>query len=128
MKDNWTNLSDMDIKRVQEVFGEDDDSITRDDDSIPLADENPSDVLEESLISEDKRKVKVPECTLLVLHSTVFQSGVKFFYNLRLPWVFMTFEKIVFELSSNWAFGKRAKQACLWKLFKIWWKTPSMSD
>ena len=47
----------MDIKRVQEVFGEDDDSITRDDDSIPLADENPSDVLEESLISDDKRKV-----------------------------------------------------------------------
>ena len=47
----------MDIKRAQEVFGEDDDSITRDDDSIPLADENPSDVLEESLISDDKRKV-----------------------------------------------------------------------
>lgn len=46
----------MDIKRVQEVFGEDDDSITRDDDSIPLADDDPSAVLEESLISEDKRK------------------------------------------------------------------------
>ena len=52
-------ISDMDIKRVQEVFGEDDDSITRDDDSIPLADENPSDVLDESLISEDKRKVNI---------------------------------------------------------------------
>jgi len=42
----------MDNRRVQELFEEED----RDDDSIPLADDDPADVLEESNMTEDKRK------------------------------------------------------------------------
>ena len=44
----------MDNRRVQELLEEED----RDDDSIPLADDDPADVLEESNMTEDKRKVK----------------------------------------------------------------------
>ena len=39
---------------MQELLEEED----RDDDSIPLADDDPADVLEESNMTEDKRKVK----------------------------------------------------------------------
>jgi len=50
----------MDVKRVvntaAEVPGEDEDSYTREDDSIPLADGDPADFVEDSLVSEDKRK------------------------------------------------------------------------
>jgi len=50
----------MDMKRVAntaaEVPGEDEDSYTREDDSIPLADGDPADFVEDSLVSEDKRK------------------------------------------------------------------------
>merc|ERR1739848_702821 len=42
----------MDNRRVQELLEEED----RDDDSIPLADDDPADVLEESNMTEDKRK------------------------------------------------------------------------
>jgi len=49
------------VKRVMntaaEVPGEDEDSYTREDDSIPLADGDPADFVEDSLVSEDKRKV-----------------------------------------------------------------------
>ena len=45
----------MDARRVA---GEDsEDSYTREEDSIPLADGDPADVVEDSLISEDRRKV-----------------------------------------------------------------------
>ena len=44
----------MDNKRVQELLAENDDS--RDDDSIPLADDDPAAILDESLISDDKRR------------------------------------------------------------------------
>ena len=46
---------DMDARRVA---GEDsEDSYTREEDSIPLADGDPADVVEDSLVSEDRRKV-----------------------------------------------------------------------
>ena len=44
----------MDNKRVKELFEQEED---RDDDSIPLADDDPLDVLDESFISEEKRRV-----------------------------------------------------------------------
>ena len=44
----------MDNRRVKELLAGDED---REDDSIPLADDDPLDVLDESFISEDKRRV-----------------------------------------------------------------------
>merc|ERR1739846_22271 len=43
----------MDNKRVKELFDQEEDG---DDDSIPLADDDPRDVLDESFISEEKRR------------------------------------------------------------------------
>ena len=45
----------MDNRRVKELFSQEEE---REDDSIPLADDDPRDVLEESFISEDKRRVR----------------------------------------------------------------------
>ena len=44
----------MDNKRVKELFAQEED---RDDDSIPLADDDPLDVLDDSFISEEKKRV-----------------------------------------------------------------------
>ena len=44
----------MDNRRVKELFAQEED---RDEDSIPLADDDPLDVLDESFISEEKRRV-----------------------------------------------------------------------
>merc|ERR1712109_35497 len=44
---------EMDNNRVKELFSDDDD---RDDDSIPLADDDPRDVIHESCISEERRR------------------------------------------------------------------------
>ena len=46
----------MEAGKVISVLGEDEDSM-REEDSIPLADDDPAAVLEDSLITEDKRKV-----------------------------------------------------------------------
>jgi len=43
----------MDNRRVKELFAQDED---REDDSIPLADDDPLDVLDESFISEEKKR------------------------------------------------------------------------
>ena len=50
-------ISEMDLRRAPEVAGEDEDSYTREDDSIPLADGDPADHVEDSCMSEDRRKV-----------------------------------------------------------------------
>ena len=44
----------MDNRRVRELVEEDDD--TRDDDSIPLADDDPADIIDDSVVSEEKLK------------------------------------------------------------------------
>ena len=44
----------MDNRRVKELFAQDED---QEEDSIPLADDDPLDVLDESFISEERKRV-----------------------------------------------------------------------
>ena len=46
---------EMDNRRVKELFAQDED---RGEDSIPLADDDPRDIIDESFISEEKKRVR----------------------------------------------------------------------
>ena len=51
-----SQYSQMDNNRVKELFPQEGEG---EDDSIPLADDDPRDILEESCISEEKKRVKI---------------------------------------------------------------------
>ena len=56
---------EMDNRRVKELFAQDEE------DSIPLADDDPLDVIDESYISEEKKRVRNRRSIIIVVHETL---------------------------------------------------------